>query len=129
MTTFTTTAQFRAFLTAWKARARAKALSAEDMLLHALLCHGDTRGFTPVANPNKLANGADPSGALAKAASALWIQLYPVAHGKPSTGLSHLLAAAEVTPEQALCLQAVLHEIRRGTFRPAAIVLEGCNHA
>lgn len=129
MTTFITTTQFHAFLAAWKERANAKSLSAEDMLLHGLIRHGDIRGFTPITNQTKLANGADPSGALSKAAAALWSQLYSITRGKPSAGLSPLLAAAEVTPEQALRLQDVLREIQRGTFTPIAISPEGRSHA
>lgn len=129
MTAFITTAQFHAFLAAWKESANAKSLSAPDMLLHGLLCHGDTRGFTPIANPTKLANGAAPAGALAQAASTLWSRLYPVANGKPSSGLGAPLAAAEVTPEQAGRLQEVLRDIQRGAFKPRAISPEGRDHA
>lgn len=129
MTTLITTIQFHAFLAAWKACANAKCLSAGDMLLHGLLCHGDTRGFTPVTNQIKLANGAAPTGALTQAASTLWSRLYPIANEKPLPALHPLLAAARVTARQARQMQAVLREIQQGTFRPAATSGEAGEHA
>lgn len=129
MTAFVTAIQYHAFLAAWKALARAKTLSAEDMLLHALLCHGDTRGFTPVTSQIKLANGAASSGALVRAATTLWSRLYPIANEKPSPGVHSLLASARITARQARQLQAALREIQRGTFEPVAPSLEGVEHA
>lgn len=115
MSNILTTSQFNAFRAAWKARANAKALSAADMLLHALVCHGDTRGFTPITNAVKLAAGASPSGALSSAAA----QLAGALRGGAAAG-TFLLGLPDATPEQVQRLQDTLRDIRRGTFKATA---------
>lgn len=61
-----------AFLRAYKALARAKQLTAADVLLRALVLGQDPyAAFTPITNSVKLANGQDPSYGLAQAKTAL----------------------------------------------------------
>lgn len=62
MNTLLTKEQFIIFRDAFKARARAKSITAADLLIYNVIRgHAANRGFTPVTNKTKLLNGYAPN--------------------------------------------------------------------
>ncbi|PPD55293.1 MAG: hypothetical protein CTY12_01420 [Methylotenera sp.] len=63
MNTLLTKEQFIIFRDAFKARARAKSITAADLLIYNVIRgHEANRGFTPITNKIKLINGQAPNG-------------------------------------------------------------------
>lgn len=63
MNTLLTKEQFIVFRDAFKARARAKSITAADLLIYNIIRgHEANRGFTPITNKIKLINGQAPNG-------------------------------------------------------------------
>lgn len=63
MNTLLTKEQFIIFRDAFKARARAKSITAADLLIYNVIRgHAANRGFTPITNKIKLINGQAPNG-------------------------------------------------------------------
>lgn len=76
--------EYLALRATWKALAQAKTLSASDMAAYALLRGKDLRkAFSPITNPNKLANGQaagqglDQAYATVRRASQYWPSALP----------------------------------------------------
>lgn len=62
MNTLLTKEQFIIFRDAFKARARAKSITAADLLIYNVIRgHAANRGFTPITNKTKLLNGQQPN--------------------------------------------------------------------